>query len=69
MITEMRSLQGICKVCGKRADYEITLTNDDLPEGYMRSGARVEYYCLNDLPQYAKDAWNFNIPDLPDQQL
>ena len=69
MITEIRRLTASCKMCGKPADFEITRTNSDLPPHYYKGGSRVETYCIEHLPEEAKRQWNFNIPDMPDQQL
>ena len=69
MITQIQSLQGKCSICGIRADFQITKTNDDLPKGYCRDGVRAVYYCKACMPQECKDAWNMNIPDMPNQQL
>lgn len=69
MIVRVQSLKGECKVCGARADFRITRTNEDLPDGYMKEGHRAEYYCTVHMPHEARDFWNFNVSDIPGQQL
>jgi len=69
MITEVSKLDFKCKKCNKRADFSVTRTNDDLPEGYCKSGKREEYFCRKHLPKDVKEYWNSEIPDLPKQKL
>ena len=51
MMTGWRDLRDTCSVCGKRADFAVVRTNDDLPAGYIRSGTRETGYCLAHLPE------------------
>jgi hypothetical protein len=69
MIVEMHSLVRKCEVCGKRADFEIERTNDELPSYYFQHGVRSLAYCKKHLPEDAKTFWNDEIPDFHDQQL
>ena len=54
MITLVQNLQGTCKHCSRRADWSVTMTNDDLPEEYFREGERIEHYCDTHLPDDAR---------------
>lgn len=54
MITSVQKLTAQCKVCNARADWSITKTNDDLPDGYFKHGQRREDYCEEHLPGEAR---------------
>ena len=69
MIISVHKLKDFCCICGKRADFEVRLSNEDLPENFVRAGERAEPYCLKHLPQEAKDLWNYAIPDIKSQQI
>jgi hypothetical protein len=57
MIKSVTSLKGICKICKKRADFRIEKTCDDLPEGYVRYGTRMEEFCKKHLPLEVVGLW------------
>lgn len=56
MIKCVRRLNYKCD-CGKRADFSVEYTNDDLPKGYVRQGTRILEYCTNCLPKEAECMW------------
>ena len=64
-ITDIGDIIGIsrldwdCVRCGGRADFSLTLSNEQLPIGYVQSGQRRITYCSNCLPERAKKEWSF----------
>lgn len=63
--TDIGDIMGItrldfdCVKCGKRADFCLKLSNNQLPKGYVQSGQRRTEYCSDCLPERAKKEWNF----------
>lgn len=57
MITAIRKIDFDCKECSRPAAFEITRTNDDLPDGYWKEGTRAECYCRSCLPIDAYTMW------------
>ena len=68
MLIEMHTLIATCATCDNRADYKVTDNGQELPKGYLKTSYSTSY-CLKHPPQKAKDFWNYNIPDMPKQQL
>ena len=69
MIRKISRLDFKCKKCNKRADFCVRRTNDDLPDGYCKSGEREECFCRKHLPQDVKKRWNSEISDIPKQKI
>ena len=61
MITRIQRLNYKCKICKKRADFEIIKTNDDLPDGYYKGGERSLHFCIKHLPKDCKKFWNSEV--------
>ncbi len=57
MLKEIRKLDFKCNECNSPAIFELTRTNEDLPDGYMKDGTRMETYCKKHLPAEAKGMW------------
>jgi hypothetical protein len=64
-ITDIGDIMGIarlnwdCVRCGGRADFSVTLSNEQLPKPYIKDGQRNVTYCSNCLPKRAKQRWDF----------
>lgn len=58
MITQIRKVDFKCN-CGKQAVLQVTRTNEDLPDSYVKSGTRNEVYCSTCVPADVKKMWNF----------
>ena len=46
-----------CNDCDDRADITIGRSNDELPDGYNKSGKRCLNYCMKCLPTDAREEW------------
>ena len=51
-IVGYRNLQNVCKVCNKRADWDVTILEEDTPRTI--GGERVLGYCNEHLPDSVK---------------
>ena len=50
-----------CKYCKRRADFLVTLFNEDLPKKYIKMGERIETYCKKHLPKKIRKIWEEEI--------
>jgi hypothetical protein len=57
-ILKMSLINFKCIICNKRADYTVTLTCNQLPDGYFKEGQRSIDFCEKCLPTKFKKFWN-----------
>lgn len=58
-INGIMSLMERCYICDCRADFKVTYSNKELPDGYIKDGQRNAYYCESHLPERIKHQWDF----------